>query len=201
MNILLFHLWRNDNSLPKVHSWKNLMSSLEVEVGCMWNTEYSGFTSHTALSCSWSSAPPVGTTWVTMYYTRFSFSGLQDAFDSDWETGKIMPNNYKNGSDDGVLAYKLLVQTGSRDKPIDISQVLLLPHTVGFPRAGVRAVGQLLHWSQPVLSGDLSYGSGRTLRRLWFPSSHQLIVWPQASQRGSLCPPVRWGQVCYLPSE
>lgn len=34
-----------------------------------------------------------------------------------------MPNNYKNGSDDGVLAYKLLVQTGSRDKPIDISQV------------------------------------------------------------------------------
>lgn len=50
-------------------------------------------------------------------------TGLQDAFDSDWETGRIMPNNYKNGSDDGVLAYKLLVQTGSRDKPIDISQV------------------------------------------------------------------------------
>lgn len=53
----------------------------------------------------------------------FLFLGLQDAFDSDWETGRIMPNNYKNGSDDGVLAYKLLVQTGSRDKPIDISQV------------------------------------------------------------------------------
>lgn len=42
-----------------------------------------------------------------------------------------MPNNYKNGSDDGVLAYKLLVQTGSRDKPIDISQVLSLPYTLG----------------------------------------------------------------------
>lgn len=54
---------------------------------------------------------------------RLLFTGLQDAFDSDWETGRIMPNNYKNGSDDGVLAYKLLVQTGSRDKPIDISQV------------------------------------------------------------------------------
>lgn len=58
-----------------------------------------------------------------MYPTRLPLLGLQDAFDSDWETGKIMPNNYKNGSDDGVLAYKLLVQTGSRDKPIDISQV------------------------------------------------------------------------------
>lgn len=58
-----------------------------------------------------------------MCCTCLLFAGLQDAFDSDWETGRIMPNNYKNGSDDGVLAYKLLVQTGSRDKPIDISQV------------------------------------------------------------------------------
>lgn len=60
-----------------------------------------------------------------MCCTHLLFAGLQDAFDSDWETGRIMPNNYKNGSDDGVLAYKLLVQTGSRDKPIDISQVFL----------------------------------------------------------------------------
>lgn len=53
-----------------------------------------------------------------------NFSGLQDAFDSDWETGKITYNNYKNGSDDAVLAYKLLVQTGNPAKPIDISQVV-----------------------------------------------------------------------------
>ncbi|XP_065802950.1 protein patched homolog 1 isoform X2 [Muntiacus reevesi] len=58
-----------------------------------------------------------------LHYFRDWLQGLQDAFDSDWETGKIMPNNYKNGSDDGVLAYKLLVQTGSRDKPIDITQL------------------------------------------------------------------------------
>ncbi|XP_062965723.1 protein patched homolog 1 isoform X1 [Cynocephalus volans] len=58
-----------------------------------------------------------------LHYFRDWLQGLQDAFDSDWETGRIMPNNYKNGSDDGVLAYKLLVQTGSRDKPIDISQL------------------------------------------------------------------------------
>uniref|UniRef100_H0WM44 Patched 1 n=1 Tax=Otolemur garnettii TaxID=30611 RepID=H0WM44_OTOGA len=58
-----------------------------------------------------------------LHYFRDWLQGLQDAFDNDWETGKIMPNNYKNGSDDGVLAYKLLVQTGSGDKPIDISQL------------------------------------------------------------------------------
>ncbi|CAH6795737.1 Ptch1 [Phodopus roborovskii] len=58
-----------------------------------------------------------------LHYFRDWLQGLQDAFDSDWETGRIVPNNYKNGSDDGVLAYKLLVQTGSRDKPIDISQL------------------------------------------------------------------------------
>uniref|UniRef100_A0A5F8GGE0 Patched 1 n=1 Tax=Monodelphis domestica TaxID=13616 RepID=A0A5F8GGE0_MONDO len=58
-----------------------------------------------------------------LHYFRDWLQGLQDAFDNDWETGKIMQNNYKNGSDDGVLAYKLLVQTGSRDKPIDISQL------------------------------------------------------------------------------
>lgn len=59
-----------------------------------------------------------------------------------------MPNNYKNGSDDGVLAYKLLVQTGSRDKPIDISQVLSLL-TLGFGATGSRPA--LPAW----LSGDM----------------------------------------------
>lgn len=49
-----------------------------------------------------------------------------------------MPNNYKNGSDDGVLAYKLLVQTGSRDKPIDISQVPQLLRTEGACPGGGR---------------------------------------------------------------
>ncbi|XP_073201060.1 protein patched homolog 1 isoform X3 [Lepidochelys kempii] len=58
-----------------------------------------------------------------LHYFRDWLQGLQDAFDSDWETGKITYNSYKNGSDDAVLAYKLLVQTGNRDKPIDISQL------------------------------------------------------------------------------
>lgn len=71
-----------------------------------------------------------------------------------------MPNNYKNGSDDGVLAYKLLVQTGSRDKPIDISQVLLPPWTLGRATAlgGLQDVwpqaGQIASPRSPVTWGQ-----------------------------------------------
>ena len=50
-------------------------------------------------------------------------AGLQQAFDKDWEAGRITHTSYRNGSDDGVLAYKLLVQTGRRDKPINFNLV------------------------------------------------------------------------------
>lgn len=53
------------------------------------------------------------------------FTGLQEAFDKDWQAGRITHSSYKNGSDDGILAYKLLVQTGRRDKPINFNQVCL----------------------------------------------------------------------------
>ncbi|XP_034548726.1 protein patched homolog 1 [Notolabrus celidotus] len=56
-------------------------------------------------------------------YFRDWLQGLQQAFDKDWEAGRITLNNYKNGSDDGVLAYKLLVQTGRREKPINFNQL------------------------------------------------------------------------------
>uniref|UniRef100_A0A3B3TH79 Patched 1 n=1 Tax=Poecilia latipinna TaxID=48699 RepID=A0A3B3TH79_9TELE len=58
-----------------------------------------------------------------LHYFRDWLQGLQQAFDKDWEAGHITVNSYKNGSDDGVLAYKLLVQTGRRDKPINFSQL------------------------------------------------------------------------------
>nr|XP_020658950.1 protein patched homolog 1 isoform X1 [Pogona vitticeps] len=60
-----------------------------------------------------------------LHYFRDWLQGLQEAFDSDWKSGKITLNSYKNGSEDAVLAYKLLVQTisGNRDKPINISQL------------------------------------------------------------------------------
>ncbi|CAL9707976.1 unnamed protein product [Knipowitschia caucasica] len=58
-----------------------------------------------------------------MHYFRDWLQGLQRAFDKDWETGRITHTNYKNASDDGVLAYKLLVQTGRREKPINFNQL------------------------------------------------------------------------------
>ncbi|XP_042307940.1 protein patched homolog 1 isoform X2 [Sceloporus undulatus] len=60
-----------------------------------------------------------------LHYFRDWLQGLQEAFDSDWKSGKITLSSYKNGSEDAVLAYKLLVQTisGVRDKPINISQL------------------------------------------------------------------------------
>ncbi|KAM6931142.1 protein patched homolog 1 isoform 1-T2 [Xenentodon cancila] len=56
-----------------------------------------------------------------LHYFRDWLQGLQQAFDKDWEAGRITLNSYRNGSDDGVLAYKLLVQTGRRDKPINFN--------------------------------------------------------------------------------
>ncbi|XP_061116702.1 protein patched homolog 1 isoform X1 [Conger conger] len=58
-----------------------------------------------------------------LHYFRDWLLGLQQAFDRDWEAGRITQASYKNGSDDGVLAYKLLVQTGRRDKPINMNQL------------------------------------------------------------------------------
>ncbi|MBN3325231.1 PTC1 protein, partial [Atractosteus spatula] len=58
-----------------------------------------------------------------LHFFRDWLQGLQEAFDRDWEAGKITQTTYRNGSDDGVLAYKLLVQTGNRDKPINFSQL------------------------------------------------------------------------------
>ncbi|XP_048855759.1 protein patched homolog 1 isoform X2 [Brienomyrus brachyistius] len=58
-----------------------------------------------------------------LHYFRDWLQGLQNSFDRDWEAGKITQTSYRNGSDDGVLAYKLLVQTGRRDKPISPNQL------------------------------------------------------------------------------
>ncbi|XP_035235448.1 protein patched homolog 1 isoform X2 [Anguilla anguilla] len=58
-----------------------------------------------------------------LHFFRDWLLGLQQAFDRDWEAGRITQASYRNGSDDGVLAYKLLVQTGRRDKPVNMNQL------------------------------------------------------------------------------
>lgn len=64
----------------------------------------------------------------------FQPPGIQAAFDEDWASGRITRNSYRNGSEDGALAYKLLIQTGDTQEPLDFSQVR---HRLG----GVRSEG------------------------------------------------------------
>ncbi|EEC01563.1 patched-2 protein, putative, partial [Ixodes scapularis] len=61
--------------------------------------------------------------WLTLF--RDWLLELQAAFDQDWEGGCITREQwFPNASDEGVLAYKLLVQTGRVDNPIDKTLVL-----------------------------------------------------------------------------
>ena len=63
--------------------------------------------------------------WLTLF--RDWLISLQEAFDRDWKNGCITQENwYPNASDDGILAYKLLVQTGRVDNPVDKTLVIYL---------------------------------------------------------------------------
>ncbi|XP_058408206.1 protein patched homolog 2 isoform X3 [Diceros bicornis minor] len=69
--------------------------------------------------------PPPATqaprTWL--HYYRNWLQGIQAAFDQDWASGRITHHSYRNGSEDGALAYKLLIQTGDSQEPLDFSQL------------------------------------------------------------------------------
>ncbi|KAJ3594314.1 hypothetical protein NHX12_003621 [Muraenolepis orangiensis] len=58
-----------------------------------------------------------------LHYFQDWLRGLQSAFDADWEAGRISQDSYRNGTEDGVLAYKLLIQTGSKKEPFNYSQL------------------------------------------------------------------------------
>lgn len=59
--------------------------------------------------------------WV--HYFQDWLRGLQAAFDADWQSGRITADSYRNGTEDGALAYKLLIQTGSKKDPFNYSQL------------------------------------------------------------------------------
>ncbi|GAB5575002.1 protein patched homolog 2 isoform X4 [Prionailurus iriomotensis] len=69
--------------------------------------------------------PPPATqaprTWL--HYYRNWLQGIQAAFDQDWASGRITRHSCRNGSEDGALAYKLLIQTGDAQEPLDFSQL------------------------------------------------------------------------------
>ncbi|KAI1883236.1 hypothetical protein AGOR_G00243140 [Albula goreensis] len=58
-----------------------------------------------------------------LHYFQDWLRGLQAAFDADWAAGRITWDSYRNGTEDGVLAYKLLIQTGSKKDPFNYSQL------------------------------------------------------------------------------
>ncbi|XP_061652658.1 protein patched homolog 1 isoform X1 [Phyllopteryx taeniolatus] len=58
-----------------------------------------------------------------LHYFQDWLRGLQAAFDSDWLAGRITSDSYRNGTEDGALAYKLLIQTGSKKEPFNYSQL------------------------------------------------------------------------------
>lgn len=63
--------------------------------------------------------------------------GLQATFDRDWQAGRITHDSYRNGSEDGALAYKLLIQTGNKKEPFNFNQVQ-------GDRAGMTSLGMML---------------------------------------------------------
>ncbi|XP_060900631.1 protein patched homolog 1 [Labrus mixtus] len=58
-----------------------------------------------------------------LHYFQDWLRGLQAAFDADWQAGRITTDSYRNGTEDGALAYKLLIQTGSKKEPFNYSQL------------------------------------------------------------------------------
>jgi patched 1 protein len=60
--------------------------------------------------------------WLSLF--RDWLLNLQDSFDRDYRDGKITREHwYSNATDDSILAYKLLVQTGHVDNPVDKSLI------------------------------------------------------------------------------
>lgn len=60
--------------------------------------------------------------WLSLF--RDWLINLQRSFDKDFQEGRItLERWYSNASDDAILAYKLLVQTGHVDNPVDKSLV------------------------------------------------------------------------------
>uniref|UniRef100_A0A8C3QQF3 Patched 2 n=1 Tax=Cyanoderma ruficeps TaxID=181631 RepID=A0A8C3QQF3_9PASS len=58
-----------------------------------------------------------------LHYFQDWLRGLQATFDRDWQAGRITHDSYRNGSEDGALAYKLLIQTGNKKEPFNFNQL------------------------------------------------------------------------------
>lgn len=113
--------------------------------------------------------------WLSLF--RDWLVGLQQAFDRDWRTGCITQEHWhSNASEDGILAYKLLVQTGHVDNPIDLS---LVSHTRLVDSEGIINPKAFYNYLTAWKSNDaLAYGASQAdLRpepRHWFHDVHDI---------------------------
>ncbi|XP_076289551.1 protein patched isoform X3 [Lasioglossum baleicum] len=116
--------------------------------------------------------------WLSLFQDWLK--GLQGAFDRDYNNGCITQERwYKNASDEAILAYKLLVQTGHVDNPIDkslVTQVRLVDSEgIINPRA---FYNYLSAWvSNDVLAYGSSQANLRPEPRQWiYTNDHELKI-------------------------
>ncbi|XP_032664388.1 protein patched isoform X2 [Odontomachus brunneus] len=116
--------------------------------------------------------------WLGLF--RDWLKGLQTAFDKDYNNGCITQERwYQNASDEAILAYKLLAQTGYVDNPIDktlITQVRLVDSDgIINPRA---FYNYLSAWaSNDALAYGASQANLRPEPRQWFyTNDHELKI-------------------------
>lgn len=104
-------------------------------------------------------------------------AGLQRAFDRDWRDGCINAERwYSNASDEAILAYKLLVQTGHVDNPIDKSLVTTVKLVDADGIVNPKAFYNYLSaWvSNDALAYSASQASLRPEPRQWFHDAHDV---------------------------
>ncbi|XP_012231499.1 protein patched [Linepithema humile] len=116
--------------------------------------------------------------WLSLF--REWLKGLQAAFDKDYSNGCITQERwYHNASDEAILAYKLLVQTGHVDNPIDKS---LVTHVRLVDNEGVINPRAFYNYLSAWASNDaLAYGASQAnLRpepRVWiYTNDHELKI-------------------------
>lgn len=117
--------------------------------------------------------------WLSLF--RDWLINLQKAFDRDYRENRITQERwFSNASDDSILAYKLLVQTGHVDNPIDkslVTQVRLVDSEgIINPKA---FYNYLSAWAwNDALAYGASQGNLRPMPREWFhsPSDFELKI-------------------------
>ena len=130
--------------------------------------------------------------WLSLF--RNWLVRLQDSFDVDLAAGRIDEEGWQSeASDDGVMAYKLLVQTGHVDFPVDKSQLRrtrLVDNGIINPTA---FYNYLSAWySNDAMAYSFSQASIVPTPKTWFSTREDLNLKIPKSK------PIRYAQIPFL---